>query len=576
MRLKFSIMLLAGCFSVLTWADMPLQPAALDYTHTRALSVQDPNLTGRDILIAAICRSMTYANDRPQNDYRFNMNHNSLYRGDVAFADGTDGRLGISSHATAIAGILIGQDENAQFPSIGPFQYRGACPDASVDVYEFWRFVTMHLFDKQLFEADLITLSLGETFEDWWTRAFENLTVEKNIIVIASIGNGGDNYDMLYPGAGANVIGVGVIDAAVDENGIVSLRQFSTPHRENSSSGPTDDQRCKPDIVAPGTTLVPAYNNSDEYIIEENWSSLAAPIASGTTALLLQKAYSDETLGKAFDQPEKNCVIKAILMNSATKLPYWHKGQITPDDDNQSPLDLTQGAGALDATAALDQLVAGLQKPELVPAAGWDNRILDANYLQYDYMLQAVEPNQMITATLCWNYHYQNQYPFGHLLEKDTNLRLELWGIDPNNPDNETLVDFCDSLNDNVEHIYFKSDERFSSYWLRILFSESQIVEADTQQRYALAWSVGSDTSADNQWWHDLNNDNKIDELDKITYFMIDRQIVADLKPSLAQKVLSLSPERLELLTSHWQNWKIYLTDFEDNRYKEISKPDVN
>ena len=563
MRLTFSIILLTGCLSVLAWADIPLQPAALDYTHTRALTAQDPNLTGQDILIAAICRSMTYVNDRPQNDYRFNMNHNSLYHADVAFADKTDGRLGISSHATALAGVLIGRDDEARLPSIGDFQYRGACPDVSVDVYEFWRFATMHLFDKQPFEADIITLSLGETFEDWWTRAFENLAAEENIIVIASIGNGSDNYDMLYPGAGANAIGVGVIDAAVDENGVVSLRQFSTPHRESSSSGPTDDQRCKPDIVAPGTAIVPAYNNSDEYSIAENWSSLAAPIVSGTTALLLQKIYSDDTLAEAFDQPEKNCVMKALLMNSAAKLPYWHKGQVTPDDDNQSPLDLVQGAGALDATAALDQLTAGLQKPGIVPAAGWDNRVLDAEHLQYDYEMAIVETNQMITATLCWNYHYQHQYPFEHLLEKDTDLRLELWGLDPNNPDDETLVDFCDSANDNVEHIYFKSDGRFSSYRLRVLFGESQVTEIQTQQRYAFAWSVGNDTSANNQWWYDLNGDSTIDALDNIAYFMIDRPITAGLELSLARQTLKLSSERLELLTSHWENWKTYLTDFQ-------------
>ena len=117
-RLKTSMVLLVSCFSVLALADMPLEPAALDYTHTRALSVMDPNLTGRDILIAAICRSMTYINNRPQNDYRFNMNHDSLYHADVAFADGTDGRLGISSHATAVAGVLIGQDNEAHLPSI--------------------------------------------------------------------------------------------------------------------------------------------------------------------------------------------------------------------------------------------------------------------------------------------------------------------------------------------------------------------------------------------------------------------------------------------------------------------------
>ena len=562
-RLKISLLILVVSSFVSVWADIPLQPAALDYTHTRALSLQDPNLTGSGVLIVAVCRSMTYINGKAQNDYRFNMEHNSLYRSDVAFADGTDGRFGISSHATAVAGILIGQDDDARFPSIDSFQYRGACPEASVDVYEFWRFATMHLFDKQPFEADVVTLSLGEKYEDWWTRAVENLAVEKNLIIIASIGNGHNKYDMLYPGAGSNCIGVGVINAEVDEDGVTSLHQFSAPRSKTSSSGPTDDQRCKPDIVAPGTALVPAYNNSTDYVIRENWSSLAAPVVSGTTALLLQKAYSDETLGKTFDQPEKNNVMKAILLNSAAKLPYWHKGEITADDDAQVPLDFTQGAGALDASAALKQLVAGLQQPGLVPKIGWDNRVLDANDIEYEYTVEAVEPNQMITATLCWNYHYQNQFPFNHQLEKDTNLRLELWGIDmdPNIPDSETLVAVCDSVDDNVEHIYVKSDARFSSYRVRVLFSDLQLVEPLTSQRYAVAWSVGKDTSLGNQWWYDLNGDDKIDVLDHLAYLIIDKQITNRLDEVFADEALNLSPRRLSLLTTHWKTWKTYLSD---------------
>lgn len=561
-RLKISglVLLLSGCIAV---GVLPREPAALNYTHSRDLSVEDPNLTGRGVLIAAVCRSMTYLNGIAQNDYRINISHNSLYRSDVAFADGTDGRFGISSHATAIAGILIGQDDNAQYPPIGAFQYRGVCPEASLDIYEFWRFATMHLFDKQPFEADIVTLSLGEKYEDWWTRGLENLAVEKNVIVIASIGNGENHYDMLYPGAGANCIGVGVIDAAVDDNGRVSLREFSAPQNEYSSSGPTDDHRCKPDIVAPGTALVPVYNDATDYVIRSNWSSLAAPVVSGTTALLLQKAYADEALGTAFDRPGKNAVIKAILLNSAAKLPYWHKGDISADDDEQAPLDYQQGAGALDAAAALKQLTAGLQKPGIVQTTGWDNRILDPNDGTPDYTLQSVDPNQMITATLCWNYHYQNKYPFNHQLQKDNNLRLELWGIDPNDPETETLISTSDSFSDNTEHLYITPDPRFSNYRLRVSYSSTQATETLTPQRYAIAWSVGKDSSLGNRWWYDLNGDDTINALDHLAYLIIDRQIAGRLDEAFAKQAFNLSPQRLNLLTTNWQNWKTHLADWQ-------------
>ena len=553
------ILLINAAASAVT---IPLEPEALEYTHTRALSMQDPNLNGEGILIATVCRSMTYINDTAQNDYRFNMNHNSLRQSDVTFADGTDGRFGVSSHATAVAGILVGQDEAASIDTAVTFSYQGACPKASIDVYEFWRFATLQLFDGQPFEADILTLSLGEKYEDWWTRAIDNLAAEKDLVVVASIGNGQNDYDMLYPGAGANCIGVGVINAALDENDAASLYDFSAPRQDNSSSGPTSDQRCKPDIVAPGTALVPAYNSTTEYVVRENWSSLAAPVVSGTAALLLQKVYADDALADAFDQPGKNCVMKAVLLNSAAKLPYWHKGRISADDDEQTPLDFTQGAGALDAAAAFRQLTAGLQPPGDVEQIGWDNSILNVENPQLDYMLDAVEPNQMMTATLCWNYHYQNQYPFAHELEKDANLRLELWGIDPDT-EIETLVAVCDSFSDNIEHLYVKSDERFSSYRLRVLFSDRQLPEDSTEQRYALAWSVGPDSAASNKWWHDLNGDDRIDQFDKFAFILIDGQIPNRLDEVFADQALNLSPRRLNLLTIHWQTWKTYLPDWQ-------------
>ena len=81
------------------------------------------------------------------------------------------------------------------------------------------------------------------------------------LIVVAGIGNGSHVHDsLLYPGAGANVIGVGVIDSVKTENLSTNLAQFCLAYPEHSSLGPTDDGRCKPDIVAPGNCLVEFLN----------------------------------------------------------------------------------------------------------------------------------------------------------------------------------------------------------------------------------------------------------------------------------------------------------------------------
>ncbi len=540
---------------------VPLEPAALDYTGIREITSADPNLTGDGVLIAAICRSMTYRNEIPLNDYRFNMDHDALYRGDVAFEDNSDGRFGISSHATAIAGLLIGQKDNAKHPTLGTFNYRGICPDAAVDVYEFHRF-GLYLYEKRAFEADIITLSLGEKYEDWWTRALDNLAARDDRILIASTGNGQSDYHLLYPGAGANAIGVGVIDAAVDENGKLSLQEFSAPSADHSSSGPTDNNRCKPDIVAPGTAIVPLHNSPADYTIEKNWSSLAAPIVSGTAALLLQKAYADPTLSTDIDRPGKNALIKAILLNSAAKLPYWHKGNISSDDDTAAPLDYTQGTGALDAVAAMKQLTAGRQRPGKVNTTGWDNRVLNAEKDRFDYIIDAAEPNQMLTATLCWNRVYKNEFPFKHDLKKDTDLRLELWGVDPNEAVEDTLLDVSDSINDNVEHIYFRCGDSFAAYRICVRFNEQQELTDTTRQRFAVAFRVTEDTATGNRWWHDLNGDSRVDGMDHLARQLIDSKIAGQIAPTFLQQALKLSAERLALLQTHWADWKPYLTDF--------------
>ncbi|MHC4773337.1 MAG: S8 family serine peptidase, partial [Planctomycetota bacterium] len=120
------------------------------------------------------------------------MKHNALYDADVLFSDQTDGYWGISEHATSIAGILLGLEENVTYPATGRFSYRGICPDASVNTYEFNQFAKEYLFDKHPIEEDIILLSLGHEQEEWWTRSLEQASESQDFLVVASTGNGAD------------------------------------------------------------------------------------------------------------------------------------------------------------------------------------------------------------------------------------------------------------------------------------------------------------------------------------------------------------------------------------------------
>jgi hypothetical protein len=296
------------------------------------------------------------------------------------------------------------------------------------------------------------------------------------------------------------------------ENLASNLAHFALAYPEHSSFGPTADGRCKPDIVAPGNCLAADDNEPNRYEPTGDWSSFSTPIVAGTVGLLVQKAREDPDLSPAVSPDGGNCVIKAILMNSATKLPYWHKGRLEIDDDHQVPLDYIQGAGMVNAVGAYKHLVAGQNKPGYVSTTGWDNNLLQkSNNPQNIYKITLTEPaGKFITATAIWNRHYNNAYPFEPMPEKDVDLRLELWAVDPEYPNNDYLLDYSDSSVDNVEHVYHPADPNYTDY--EIVVSDS--MQIDKTQRYGLAWNVSAGQDSDNIFWYDLNADGIVNDLD--------------------------------------------------------------
>jgi len=338
------------------------------------------------------------------------------------------------------------------------------------------------------------------------------------IVVVASIGNGTDSHaPVFYPGAGANVIGVGVVDSVNTEDLATNLANFALAYPEHSSTGPTDDGRCKPDIVAPGNCLAAELNEPNSYEPTGNWSSFSTPAVAGVVGLLVQKARENPDLSPAVSPNGGNSVIKAILMNSATKLPYWHKGQLQADDDYVSPLDYVQGAGMLNAVSAYEHLIAGLSKPGEVPTIGWDLNMLDKTQTpQNSYEIRIDEPNdKFITATVVWNRHYNTEYPFEPAPEKDCDLRLELRATDPDNPNKDYLIDYSDSSVDNVEHIHKAAEAGYINYKIIVSFSNIENPrEPALNQRYGIAWNVQKRQETDNIFWYDINADGIVNQAD--------------------------------------------------------------
>jgi hypothetical protein len=495
-----------------------LQPQALNHTGIYALRELDGNLTGAGVKFAVISRSITYIDDEPQNDYRPSFGHNCFKGKTFSFHDQVLPLPAVSPHSTSICSILFGEDPDASNPELGQFYYQGAVPRADGEIYEFWHFLINNVFHHMPPDADILTASIGSPLEDWWTRGIESMAEHYGLIVVAGIGNGlNANDPLLYPAAAANVIGVGVIDSVNVENLVTNLTNFSLVYPDHSSLGPTVDRRCKPDIVAPGNCLAADVNSSNSYKPTGDWSSFSTPIVAGTLGLLVQEAKQDAALSAAVSPEGGNCVMKAILMNSANKLPYWHKGHLDKDDDHRVPLDYIQGAGMLNAVGAYNNLIAGQNKPGDVLTTGWDlNELDEGENPQKVYKMTFANPaNKYIAATVVWNRHYDREYPFEAITEADADLRLELWAVDQENPNNAYLLDYSDSEVDNVEHIYFRVDANYADYEIVVSYGDADIQNQTAGgQSYGLAWDVKDAPNNDSILWYDLNNDGIVDESD--------------------------------------------------------------
>lgn len=498
-----------------------VQPEGLSFAGIGALKEAAGDLTGTTVKFAVICRSLTYVNGQPQNDYAPNTAHNCFKNRRFSFND--DGLMPAetSFHSTAICAILFGEDKNAFSADLGPFWYKGVVPEAEAEIYEFWHFLTEVMLGGSDIKADIITASIGYPFEDWWTRGFDAIAQHQGTIVIAGIGNGSEAGDpLLFPGASANVIGVGVVDSVNNDDLAGGLRHFALACSEHSSLGPTAENRCKPDIVAPGNCLAADAEDRAAYEPTGNWSSFSTPVVAGAVGLLVQKAKEDPNLNSAILPQGGNCVMKAILMNSATKLPFWHKGRLSKEDDHIASLDYIQGAGMLNASAAYKNLIAGHANPNEPATSGWDNNILAEQTDEKIYRIEIAEPaEKLITATVVWNKHFGSTYPFAHQPEKDGNLALELWVIDVNDPNNARLLDYSDSSFDNVEHIHCPAEPDFTNYEIVVRYSSRQTSQNYPIQRFAIAYDVREKEAGDNILWYDLNADGLVDQIDMAILF---------------------------------------------------------
>lgn len=315
---------------------------------------------------------------------------------------------------------------------------------------------------NQSFTATGSTVSQQQTFDS----AYDNYAVQFKTLFISGAGNGGPIY---LPATCYNGIAVGVTEGT-------------------SSAGPTlDNGRCKPDIMAPGSSV----------------TSFSTPYVSGAAAVLLQAGLRGDG-GSDTNSAGDMRTLKALLLNGAVKPADW-------TNSTSSPLDLRYGAGILNVFNSYKQFAAGkhgyivstsVTSGNPHPPTGatgtenalsaWDfntNSSTTGNILvaatdgvnHYYFNVTNGMSNAVFiaTATLVWN---RPSSASSSIHSSINNLGLFLY-----NTANSNLVMVSTSMVDNVQHI-FVPHLAPGRYDLQVWKAGGSSI-VSTSESYALAWA---------------------------------------------------------------------------------------
>lgn len=224
-------------------------------------------------------------------------------------------------HGTHVAGIAAANGSNLQGVAPNAKLFALKALDASGIGFDSWilaaieRAVDPDQNPATLDRLDIVNMSLGRAMDPFepLSEAVNN-AVQHGVVFVVAGGNSGTGYQTIgTPGVAEKAITV----AASDNFDVVA--QFS-------SRGPTHDFMMKPDITAPGVSILSSVlGNQLESL---SGTSMASPHVAGAAALLLQQ--------NPDWSPE---IIKSVLMQNVVKI-----GQNS----------FEQGAGRVDVFKAIN------------------------------------------------------------------------------------------------------------------------------------------------------------------------------------------------------------------------------
>jgi hypothetical protein len=254
----------------------------------------------------------------------------------------------------------------------------------------------------------------------------------KTTFVVSAGNSGPDTNTVGGPASGYNRISVGATgDTTI--NGLDEVAFFSSrgaqdfaldPNNPTAAARVAKGVRAPVDIVAPGVYLVMAsYNgptSTPDDAVAASGTSFAAPIVAAGVSLIDSLSYhltytvQFNTPGENWDSSRDARLVKAVLMNSADKLPGWNNGQqsltsfrgFSNVTRTRQALDMAQGAGSLNLDRAFDQYLGGTLDPfgyaGPVYKTGWSlAKVQEGSTL--DYVIDGAQlAGSTLDATLVW------------------------------------------------------------------------------------------------------------------------------------------------------------------------------
>lgn len=342
------------------------------------------------------------------------------------------------------------------------------------------------------------------------TVSVDGMLYQSGALGVVSTGNSGPGANTVGGiAAGYNAISVGALQAdndAIPYNRISSFSSRSPNSFYNAQTSQTiDNARAAVDIVAPGQNLTLATGNSTTTSANQAGTSFSAPMVAGGAALIVD---AGRDLYAGNNRAIDGRVVKAVLLNSADKLPNWSNGQTLQSGviRTTQSLDYTFGAGRMNLDQAFDQYVltaaggaagttdvAGLLGDQ-VSNVGWDFGQVEINDSNVYFMDQMVEADTQLNVTLSW---YIDNDPGelnnfnGTSYNRFANLNLRVFQFD-NLVDRNIIGTIAESVSlyNAVEHLSFSvSETAFLGFEVLHAGNHWNFDNNTSGEFFGLAWS---------------------------------------------------------------------------------------